>query len=196
MDKKIKFVIGSLAFVGIIFGAVFVYGLLQDMGYVADNILEFDYSLFEANSDTYTSRERDPAPYFTIYRWDNAEASLSDFLGRPTVLNFWASWCPQCVIEMPYFEEIYHEVGDDVNIVKVNLLDRDRETRTSVENFMAENGLTFPLYFDNGVVARLYAVRFIPVTFFIDPAGYIAAHVQGPVNRDTLRQGIELASRR
>jgi len=133
------------------------------------------------------------APDFAMYDIDGNLVRLSDFAGRPVVLNFWTTWCPACVRETPYFQQLYDEMGDEIYILKVNLLDGRRETREQVDNFMAAGGYSFPIYFDEGDGAIYYNVRSIPVTFFIDAQGYAVASVTGMVNEDVLQRGLELA---
>jgi len=134
------------------------------------------------------------APDFAMYDMYGNEVRLSDFFGKPIVLNFWTTWCPACVTEMPHFEWLHDELGDEIHILKVNLPDDNRgETRERVEQFITDNSYTFPIYFDTGEGAMVYGVRGIPVTFFIDADGYAAAMAQGPVDEDSLRRGLELA---
>jgi len=133
------------------------------------------------------------APDFTMLDIDDNELSLADFFGKPIVLNFWTTWCPSCVLEMPYFEQLYDSINGDVHIIKVNLLDGQRETRDRVDSFMEENGYSFPIFFDGGLGSIQYGVRYIPMTFFIDAQGNVVATNQGPVNEDILRRGLEAA---
>jgi len=135
------------------------------------------------------------APDFTMYDAYGNEVRLSDFFGKPIILNFWTTWCPSCVREIPYFQQLYTEAGDDVHILKVNLLDGQRETRERVDNFMVDNNLTFPLFFDAGAGAIEYGVMFIPMTFFIDANGALVSSIQGAVNANTLQSGLDEISR-
>ena len=65
---------------------------------------------------------------FTMLNSEGEEVSLYDYVGKPIVLNFWASWCPPCKAEMPDFEAAYQKYGDDVVFLMVNLTDGRRET--------------------------------------------------------------------
>ena len=73
---------------------------------------------------------------------------LSDFYGKPIVLNFWASWCPPCKSEMPYLEKAYETYGDDLSFLMVNLTDGEKETVETADEFIDESGYTFPVYYD------------------------------------------------
>jgi len=127
---------------------------------------------------------------FAFYDAYGNEVRLSDFLGKPIVLNFWTTWCISCVRETPYFQRLYDEMGGDLHILKVNLLDGQRETREQVDDFMTDNEYTFPLFFDTGAGADEYGIRFIPMTFFIDANGVLVSYVQGTADWDILMREI------
>ncbi|MGI5970580.1 MAG: TlpA family protein disulfide reductase [Oscillospiraceae bacterium] len=133
------------------------------------------------------------APDFTVQDGDGNEVKLSDFSGRPVVLNFWASWCPPCRSEMPEFDDAYREAGDDVAFLMVNMTDGRRETFDSASGFISEQGYTFPVYYDTQLsAATAYGISAIPVTVFIDSEGRIAKTEKGAISADRLREGIEL----
>mgnify|MGYP002868861670 CR=1 FL=1 len=103
---------------------------------------------------------------FSMLNMDGVSVSLSDYYGKPVVLNFWASWCGPCQMEMPYFDEAYREYADRVNFVIVNLTDGDRETVESAKQFIEEAGYEFPICFDTeGKGMYAYGVMSIPMTF-------------------------------
>ena len=206
MDKKIGLLLGVLAFGLLLWGAYFAYNRLQhlqdDYAFnIQDHSRAHAYSHANANAQEYSHDDSyeyaqsnlQQAPDFAVYDELGNEVRLSDFLGSPVVLNFWATWCPSCVNESPYFEELHQNMGDEIEILKVVLLDGQRETRNRVDAFMEENGYTFPLFFDStGEAANAYGVTFIPVTFFINAEGYVAAGLQGAANSDVLRQGVDI----
>ena len=176
--------IGLLAFGLLLAAAVVAYNVLSDRVDAPENIAE-------------TVGDLQRAPDFVMEDIDGNEIRLSDFLGRPVVLNFWTTWCPSCVREIPYFEWLYQDDENDVQVLKVNLIGSRGETHSTVESFMQAGGYTFPLYFDTvGEGAREYNVRAIPATFFITSEGYIAANVQGAVNETTLQSGLDLINTR
>lgn len=112
------------------------------------------------------------APDFTVYTADGQEVKLSDFVGKPVVLNFWASWCGPCRNEMPAFEAMYRATGDQVQFLMVNLTDGTRETVDSAAGFLADAGYTFPVFYDTTLAAVVaYQVNAIPATYFIDAQG-------------------------
>lgn len=133
------------------------------------------------------------APDFTVYDAEGNAVKLSDYFGRPIVLNFWASWCGPCVMEMPEFQKFYESYGDRVQFVIVNLTDGYQETVESASEFVAEQGYTFPVYYDTDIdAARKYGVNAVPVSYFIDAEGHLVTWRQGMLTADLLQQGMDL----
>ena len=132
------------------------------------------------------------APDFTVYDADGNEVHLSDFRGKPVVLNFWASWCGPCKSEMPDFESVYQTFGQDIHFVMVNLT-TGRETVEIAQAFLDQSGYTFPVYFDTQASAAMtYGVSAVPMTFFIDAEGYPIAYAQGALSAEHLQMGIDM----
>ena len=120
---------------------------------------------------------------FTVFDMYGNAVQLSDFFGKPIVLNFWTTWCPACVRSSPYFEQLHRDMGDEIHVLKINL----QEAHHVVEEFMAVNGYTMPVYLDaNGEAARAYSIRSIPDTFFINANGYITARAVGAMDESRL----------
>ena len=133
------------------------------------------------------------APDFTMTNASGEEVKLSDFFGKPVVLNFWASWCGPCKSEMPHFEDAYQKYGEDINFVIVNLTDGARETVETASDFIEEQGYTFPLYFDtNTEGAVTYGTYSIPVTYFIGADGVPVAQANGALDAETLQKGLDM----
>lgn len=133
------------------------------------------------------------APDFTVYDAEGNAVNLSDYFGKPIVVNFWASWCGPCKMEMPDFQEKYLELGEDVTFLMVNMTDGDRETVEIAAAFIAEAGYTFPVLFDTAASAAMtYGVYSLPSTYFIDAEGNAVARATGAIDSATLQQGIDL----
>lgn len=126
-----------------------------------------------------------PAPDFSLTTLSGEPFTLSALRGRPVVLNFWATWCPPCRAELPELQGASERLAGQVAIIGVN----QAEAPADVGAFVVGLGLTFPVPLDvNAKASRLYAVRSLPTTFFIDRQGIIR-HIQiGPVTEATLAQ--------
>ena len=127
------------------------------------------------------------APDFVVYN-DNADAvKLSDFFGKPIVLNFWASWCGPCKSEMPAFQQAYEDLGGQVQFLMVNV----GELVDEATNFLSTTGYTFPVLFDvNGAAAYAYQISAIPATFFINAQGEIVNSHVGAMSQSDLLEAI------
>lgn len=156
-----------------------------------------------AGADAETSAAADPsdaaeepqlsAPDFTVTNGEGNAVALSDFVGKPIILNFWASWCGPCKMEMPDFEKAYGQYGDDIHFVMVNLTDGGRETVDTAQSFIEEQGYTFPVYFDTDSSAAIaYGVSSIPASYFIDASGNPIAQARGTLDAETLQKGIDM----
>ena len=146
-----------------------------------------------ADSAQAAEPEKVLAPDFTVYDAEGNPVQLYDYIGKPLVVNFWASWCGPCQMEMPHFEDKYQELGDEVQFLMINMTDGGRETVDSASAFIAEKGYTFPVLYDTDSNAALtYGAYSLPTTYFIDADGYAVAQATGAIDADTLQQGIDL----
>ncbi len=175
MNKKLILLL--LAFALLLGGAYFLYNnLIQD--YTADQQGEYIPQ---------------PAPDCTVYDADGNAVSLSDFVGKPVVLNFWTSWCGPCQMEMPHFQAKFAELGDQVQFMMVNVTGDSRETEADAKQFYADSGYTFPVFYDLDSSARLtYSIYSYPTTYFIDAQGNLVAGAQGMIDADILQTGIDM----
>jgi peroxiredoxin len=131
------------------------------------------------------------APDFTVYNEKGEPVKLSDFRGKPVVLNFWASWCPPCKAEMPDFEKKYKELGDKVQFLMVNITSGD--DFETAKDYIAQQGYQFPVFYDTtGEAAYLYGVQSIPVTYFIGADGQMVAYIPQMATAKHLQTGIDM----
>jgi len=130
------------------------------------------------------------APAFTLPAPAGEQISLSDFHGKPVMLNFWYATCPGCLAETPGMQKFYtsrHAGSKDFVIVGVNVAD-DAQVATQ---FIQQRGLTYPVVLDqNQHVMALYNINVTPTSYFIDRHGIIRVIVYGPVDDATLQQDV------
>jgi peroxiredoxin len=127
----------------------------------------------------------DSAPVFTLPSLEGS-ASLERYRGKTVLLNFWATWCPPCIQEMPSLEALHRRfAGKNFQVLTINLDERPQ----NVEFFLKRTPLTFPILFDpHGDVAALYSTYQLPETYLIDPKGRVLKKYIGP--QDWLEQDI------
>ncbi len=139
------------------------------------------------------AEEEEPAlaPDFTVYDSEGNAVKLSDFIGKPVVLNFWASWCGPCQMEMADFNEAYASYGEDIHFLMVNMTDGSQETLETAKTFIEDSGYTFPVYYDTEMDgAMTYGVTSLPCTFFINAEGHAITYATGMIDGETLELGI------
>jgi thiol-disulfide isomerase/thioredoxin len=131
------------------------------------------------------------APDFTMQTLDGQSVRLSDLVGRPVVISYWATWCIPCKQELPILQQIQQEYQDQGLIVlSVNATDQD--DLTDVQSLVGEMGMTFPVLLDQGKqFADTYQALFFPTTFYIDASGVIREIKLGDSSEADLRQKIQ-----
>ena len=133
------------------------------------------------------------APDFVVYDAAGTPVRLSSYMGKPIVVNFWASWCGPCKMEMPDFNEKYLALGDEVQFMMVNMTDGYRETVDKAAAFVADQGYSFPVFYDTeSNAAMTYGASSLPTTYFIDAQGHAVARAVGAIDAATLQRGIDM----
>lgn len=132
------------------------------------------------------------AKEFTLLDKARNSVTLKDFQGKPMLINFWASWCPPCKSEMPHFNTLFKEYGDEVQFVMVDLVDGSRETEETGRRYIEANNFEFPVYVDLfGKMASTYGVMSIPSSFFVNEKGQVVQTTLGAMSEATLRANLE-----
>jgi peroxiredoxin len=141
----------------------------------------------------YFSLVNKPAPDFELPLLDGGQARLSDFLGRPVLLNFWQTTCPPCVRELPEFAAFAAGQGADGAVVlAVNMEEAAPDVRAFLDSLDLGAQLTVPLD-ENGDVRTQYGVVGIPVTYLVGVDGTILTMKLGEMDRDEMEDYLALA---
>ncbi len=120
---------------------------------------------------TKSTTQEKAAPDFHLKNLDGHMVTLSEFRGKPVLINFWASWCPPCREEMPYLQQVYDEwTGKGLVLLTIDI----GETPATINKFFTDNNLSLPVLLDTDKeVGREYGITGVPETFLIDKNGII-----------------------
>ena len=195
MKDIVKWIIIAALLVAIVAGAAILYDKLSQE-YSGNNLVENTPQESEEGehqeSEDGTQQEENPAPDFTVLDYEGNEVKLSDYRGKPVVLNFWATWCYYCKEEMPDFNAA-HKKYPNVQFLMVNATDGVQETMSAAKKYVEENGFEFDVFFDTRLDAvNTYYVTGFPQTFFIDAEGNLIARGNGMLDLSTLERGIAM----
>jgi thiol-disulfide isomerase/thioredoxin len=147
-----------------------------------------DTGVDDAEAEDAPEAGGEPAPDVEFEDFDGATRTLADFRGQPLVLNFWASWCPPCIAEMPYIESVHQDLADRVGFLGMNTQDAMGPALDLVE----QTGVTYELGLDpQGDIFRAFSVFTMPMTFFINAEGEIVGRHGGILTEQQLRDEIE-----
>ena len=195
MKESIKWIIIALLLAGIILCAYFGYSLLtkdRASGSLVIDAPSEDSADEKENGESSPSANENTAPDFVVYDKDGKAVRLSDFKGTPVIINFWATWCPYCIMEMPDLEAACKAYGDKIQFMIINVTDGYEETLSSAKAFAEEYKYDFPVYYDTSLSATsAYSAYSLPRTFFIDADGNLDSHWVGMITPDILQQGID-----
>lgn len=129
-----------------------------------------------------------PPEDMTLTMLDGSTGSLADYRGRPLVVNFFASWCAPCLAEMPGFEQVHQDLGDQVAFLGVNLQDRVADGQRVVD----QTGVTYDIARDpDGALFQHFGAAAMPTTVFVDAQGRVIDVHSGEITARALADQIE-----
>ena len=135
------------------------------------------------------AEERPAAPGFTLEGASGREVSLEGYRGEVVVLNFWATWCHGCKLELPWFVQFEKQYGSrGLTVVGAST---DADGWKTVRPFLAKKKLNYPVVIADESLTKAYGVAAMPVTVLIDRQGRIAATYQGVVDRPACDRAIQ-----
>lgn len=191
-NKKLVLSVIIIGFAGFLAISYLAYNSL-DSKYNQKNIDSSKDASQEEVVNNSTEQDKKIEKDFVVYDENLNKVKLSDYKGKPVVVNFWASWCPPCKDEMPLFNEISSEYKqDELVVLMVNMTDGERETVDTAKKFIKENNYNMNVLFDKDNSAAIsYNILSIPRTLFIDKNGDIIKDYSGEITKKELDNQIK-----
>ena len=131
-----------------------------------------------------------PAPAFTLVNLEGKKVSLADYKGRPVIVNFWATWCAPCKLEMPWFQEFRTKYsGQGFEILGIA---EDEAPKDEIEKTAKKINVSYPILLTDGKVAPAYGgVDQLPMSFYIDRKGVVVTETVGLASKDEVEANIK-----
>lgn len=195
-DRVNRKIVGIIILAVVLVGGLYYFaaikdGELKEKSVPENNITEdIDENVGEkeASEDlTYDIAIGEEAPDFTLKDLNGDEVSLSDYRGKIVLINFWATWCKYCDIEMPDLQKLDKE-NDDLVVLAVDVM----EKKSLVEEYIEKGGYDFQVVLDeDGDIAKTYLVSAFPTSYFVDKDGILLGGVPGMMTYAQMTQIIE-----
>ena len=175
-----------MAAAGVLLAAVAILGILNNrFSWRTDTL---SVSTGENTTSTF-SQAGEPAPDFELVSMDGSKVKLSDFLGHPVLINYWATWCPPCRAELPLIQDRLEKNSPDLVVLAINA----GEEPDTVKNYISQNKFTFPVLLDPEWKAEaLFGIYAYPTSVFIDRQGLIQGRYVGGLSEDILDNHLKL----
>ena len=162
------------------------------LGLLALAVIGMQGSLFSGLFDNFSGdtaiavpEVNSPAPDFQLQTLDGQALRLSDFQGKPVLINFWATWCGPCQLEMPLIQKYYEKHSPDLIVLAIN----NDQPLAAVQEFVDQMKLSFPVLLDPGAkVEDQYRIRAFPTSLFVNREGVIRYQHIGILNEQQLVQ--------
>lgn len=220
MKNKKKTFILVLVLAVVLFGAWVAYGKLKDQVTLPDALVsvenvntateriaerttpETDTTEMEqtetvsestTGNDLETEQpDRHPAVAFSFTDREGKERNLTEFIGNPIFLSFWASWCTYCKMQMPAVQAAYDKYGDEIVFLMMNVTDGRNETVEKAAALIDGKGYSFPIYFDTDQIGQYtYNVNSLPASYIINAEGNIVGYAKSTLSEEVLMQALE-----
>ncbi len=190
---------GLVAIVGVAVLLLWLGGVLgnQGGGEGIEDVFVLDTPPAEGAAELQVGTEKGQlAPDFEISDYDGSRHSLSDFRGQVVYVNFWATWCLPCLLEMPDIAALQEEFGDDLVIITVNRRESLDAAQTYFENLPLLDGGTGVSFTVDGMdpddtLYDLYRAITMPTSFFVDADGVISIVGHGLISLDQMRTAVD-----
>ncbi|MFA5570642.1 MAG: TlpA disulfide reductase family protein [Sphaerochaetaceae bacterium] len=201
MNKNVRtLLITVIVFVVVIVAATYLYNKMQQKVSLDDYAQQLSMRSPagaiepEVNEENLEDSEQFFMPDIPFYTLDGEETSFESIRnGRAVVINYFASWCPPCRDEMPYYVEAAQRVKDDVAFIFLDALDGERETLEKVKSFAKEFGMDESMiYYDDGLFAYIFQTNSLPTTVFIDKEGEVVSGYLGARSEEMFLAYLEL----
>ena len=165
-----------------VLGFAILYNSNKGLGSGSPSSLE---SHSGANVSDTSSARRNQAPDFSLQSLDGNTITLSEYRGKkPVILDFFATWCPNCKRAMPKLNKWYEKYKDQVEVIGVDL----QEDRNKVQKFIDSRNISFPIVLDpNSQVSRAYGIRYTNTHFLIDIDGNIVREIPGDIRESDVK---------
>ncbi|MCH7952947.1 MAG: TlpA family protein disulfide reductase [Chloroflexi bacterium] len=189
---------GLAAIVGVAVLLLWIGGVLgnQGGGEGIEDVLVLDTPPAEGRGELQVGTQKGQlAPNFEISDYDGSRHRLSDFRGQAVYVNFWATWCVPCLIEMPDIAALQDEFGDDLVVVTVNRREPLDRAETYFRNLPRLDGNTGVSFAVNGMdpddtLYDLYRALAMPASYFIDPDGVVTTVGHGLISLEQMRTAV------
>lgn len=168
---------GLLIFIGIVFLAIVFIFLGRSQNKSANLTGQINQ---QANINDPNSADAQLAPDLSLALLDGSTVKLSDYRGKkPVVLDFWASWCPNCRRDMPNLNRYYDKYKDQVEVIGINL----HENKGTIQKFISSQGINFPIALDpQSIAANKFGIQYTNTHFLIDKEGRLVRIIPGDIS--------------
>lgn len=164
-------------------------------------VLVFIVMSFSVFSETAKKKEDVKVPNIVLYDQYGKKHNLEEYKGKVVFINFWATWCGYCVQELPAFEKLYKEFGEnkkDVIFLGVaGPKTKDNSGNVDIKKeeiikFLSKKKVTYPVLFDEtGRSFQEYGIRFFPTSFVVNKKGYLEGYIGGAISEEQLRKALK-----